>query len=109
MARLGDSDMLPGMTKQPTTLEPLTPGLRTRILNPGMWAGIAQALPETRHPGSTWWGRRTAAGRTTIRNRRHLRHSRAFRGHDDGTAATAWRQPAKPRKASTHRRAPRTC
>ncbi|KAG0722689.1 hypothetical protein GWK47_044038 [Chionoecetes opilio] len=51
MARSGGQCSFPACQTAPN-LEPLTPGLRTRILNPAVGAGIAQALSwRLRHPG----------------------------------------------------------
>ncbi|KAG0718161.1 hypothetical protein GWK47_000809 [Chionoecetes opilio] len=94
MARSGDS----AASRHDQTahnLEPLTPGLRTRILNPasGRWDRAGTVL-ETTAPRQ-YLVRLDGSGRTTIRNRRHLRPLTCVQGHDDGTAAT----PGPPRPA----------
>ncbi|KAG0724299.1 hypothetical protein GWK47_040862 [Chionoecetes opilio] len=87
MARSGDS----AASRHDQTahnLEPSRPALRTRILNPGSgrWDRAGTVL-ETTAPRQ-YLVRLDGSGRTTIRNRRHLRPLTCVQGHDDGTAAT---------------------
>ncbi|KAG0723661.1 hypothetical protein GWK47_042256 [Chionoecetes opilio] len=100
MARSGDS----AASRHDQTahnLEPLTPGLRTRILNPGSgrWdrAGI---VLETTAPRQ-YLVRLDGSGRTTIRNRRHLRPLTCVQAHDDGT--TAMPDATPPSQPSKHK------
>ncbi|KAG0725943.1 hypothetical protein GWK47_037600 [Chionoecetes opilio] len=99
MARSGDS-AASRMTQTAHNLEPLTPGLRTRILNPGSgrWDRAGTVL-ETTAPRQ-YLVRLDGSGRTTIRNRRHLR-PRVRSGARRRDSSDAWRHPAQPRKAST--------
>ncbi|KAG0714683.1 hypothetical protein GWK47_013620 [Chionoecetes opilio] len=100
MARSGDS-AASRHDQIAHNLEPLTPGLRTRILNPGSgrWDRAGTVL-ETTAPRQ-YLVRLDGSGRTTIRNRRHLRPlTYAFRPLRRDNS-DAWRHPAQPRKAST--------
>ncbi|KAG0723218.1 hypothetical protein GWK47_043080 [Chionoecetes opilio] len=89
-------------------LEPLTPGLRTRILNPGSgrWDRAGPCPGRLRHPGSTWCGW-TGSGRTTIRNRRHLRPLTCVQAHDDVPTAMPGATPPSQGRPQRHRQAPR--
>ncbi|KAG0723364.1 hypothetical protein GWK47_042840 [Chionoecetes opilio] len=82
-------------------LEPLTPGLRTRILNPGSgrWDRAGTVL-ETKGT-QAYLVRLDGSGRTTIRNRRHLRPLTCVQAQLRRDNSDAWRHPAQPRKAST--------
>ncbi|KAG0723273.1 hypothetical protein GWK47_042967 [Chionoecetes opilio] len=106
MARSGDS----AASRHDQTahnLEPLTPGLRTRILNPGSgrWDRAGTVL-ETTAPRQ-YLVRLDGSGRTTIRNRRHLRLLTCVQAHDDGTTAMPGATPPSQGRPQRHRQAPR--
>ncbi|KAG0726007.1 Transposon Ty3-I Gag-Pol polyprotein [Chionoecetes opilio] len=90
-------------------LEPLTPGLRTRILNPGSgrWDRAGTVL-ETTAPRQ-YLVRLDGSGRTTIRNRRHLRPLTCVQAHDDGTTAMPGATPPSQGRPQRHRQAHATC
>ncbi|KAG0725526.1 hypothetical protein GWK47_038453 [Chionoecetes opilio] len=106
MARSGDS----AASRHDQTaynLEPLTPGLRTRILNPGSgrWDRAGTVL-ETTAPRQ-YLVRLDGSGRTTIRNRRHLRPLTCVQAHDDGTTAMPGATRPSQGRPQRHRQAPR--
>ncbi|KAG0710423.1 hypothetical protein GWK47_022830 [Chionoecetes opilio] len=88
-------------------LEPLTPGLRTRILNPGSgrWDRAGTVL-ETTAPRQ-YLVRLDGSGRTSFRNRRHLRPLTCVQAHDDGTTAMPGATPPSQGRPQRHRQAPR--
>ncbi|KAG0730387.1 hypothetical protein GWK47_028365 [Chionoecetes opilio] len=106
MARSGDS----AASRHDQTahnLEPLMPGLRTRILNPGSgrWDRAGTVL-ETTAPRQ-YLVRLDSSGHTTIRNRRHLRPLTCVQAHDDGTTAMPGATPPSQGRPQHHRQAPR--